>query len=128
MDILTKSLNPQPPITIDTPAERARQAVAKYRALCLDDVYHTLLGIIESESAKGAIGLNVYQFNDNKSPIVEAHDTADRYIYSKVQVRINVAPIIDHEALIKRFKSDGFAVESLRDETYGTVIDTISWE
>lgn len=88
MDILTKSLNPQSPITIDTPAERARQAVDKYRALCLDDVYHTLLGIIESESAKGAIGLNVYQFNDNKSPIVE----------------------------------------SLRDETYGTVIDTISWE
>lgn len=128
MDILTKSLNPQSPITIDTPAERARQAVAKYRALCLDDVYHTLLGIIESESAKGAIGLSVYQFNDNKAPIVEAHGIADRYIDSKVQVRINVAPIIDHSELAKRFEADGFDVEIMGSDDFGMVIDTIFWE
>lgn len=45
---------PEHSITTETPAERARQAVAKYRAQCNEDVYHTLLGIIEAESAKGA--------------------------------------------------------------------------
>ena len=128
MDILTKSLNPQSPITIDTPAERARQAVAKYRALCLDDVYHTLLGIIESESAKGAVGLSLYQYDNDKDPIVEACGIADHYSKSKISVRINVAPIIDHIELAKRFESDGFDVETMGSDGFGTVIDTISWE
>lgn len=115
-------------IKTETPAEQARQAVAKYRAQCLDDVYHALLGIIESESAKGAIGLSAYQFNDNKAPIVEAHGIADRYIDSKVQVRINVAPIIDYSELAKRFESAGFDVEIMGSDDFGMVIDTIFWE
>ena len=38
----------------ETPAEKARLAVAKFRNQCNEDVYHALLGIISSESAKGA--------------------------------------------------------------------------
>lgn len=128
MVTLTKALDLQSPITTETPAERARQAVAKYRAQCLDDVYHALLGIIATESAKGAVVLSLYQYDDYNAPVVEAKDTADHYINGKVNVRINVAPIIDHIELAKRFESDGFGVDTMDNEDFGTVIDTISWE
>ena len=129
MVTLTKALDLQSaPIITETPAELARQAVAKYRAQCLDDVYHALLGIIASESAKGAVGLDLYHYEDSSCAYVEQKSNAPRYINSRVRVHINNAPLIDYETLIKRFESDGFDVGGMGSADFGTVIDIISWE
>lgn len=128
MVTLTKALDLQSPITTETPAERARQAVAKYRAQCLDDVYHALLGIITSESAKGAVGLDVYHYEDSSCAYVEQKSNAPRYINSRVRVHINNAPLIDYETLVKRLESDGFDVGTMDSVDYGTIIDFIDWE
>lgn len=128
MVTLTKSLDLQSPITTETPAERARQAVAKYRAQCLDDVYHALLGIITSESAKGAVGLDLYHYEDSSCAYVEQKSNAPRYINSRVRVHINNAPLIDYETLVKRLESDGFDVGTMDSDDYGTIIDFIDWE
>lgn len=53
-------------VITETPAERARKAVAKYRAQCNEDVHHTLLSIIGHESAKGATKLSLSYTNDEK--------------------------------------------------------------
>lgn len=128
MVTLTKALDLQSPITTETPAERARQAVAKYRAQCLDDVYHALLGIITSESAKGAVGLDLYHYEDSSCAYVEQKSNAPRYINSRVRVHINNAPLIDYETLVKRLESDGFDVGTMDSDDYGTIIDFIDWE
>lgn len=119
---------PEHSIATETPAERARQAVAKYRAQCNEDVHHTLLGIIESESAKGATKLSLSYTNDEKLPYVVVSFAYDKYIYNVVAVRINVSALINHADLIKRFESDGFDVKTMPSEKYGTLIDIISWE
>lgn len=128
MVTLTKALDLQSTITTETPAERARQAVAKYRAQCLDDVYHALLGIITSESAKGAVGLDLYHYEDSSCAYVEQKSNAPRYINSRVRVHINNAPLIDYETLVKRLESDGFDVGTMDSDDYGTIIDFIDWE
>lgn len=128
MVTLTKALDLQSPITTEIPAERARQAVAEYRAQCLDDVYHALLGIITSESAKGAVGLNLYHYEDSSCAYVEQKSNAPRYINSRVRVHINNAPLIDYETLVKRLESDGFDVGTMDSDDYGTIIDFIDWE
>ena len=128
MVTLTKALDLQSTITTETPAERARQAVAKYRAQCLDDVYHALLGIITSESAKGAVGLDLYHYEDSSCAYVEQKSNAPRYINSRVRVHINNAPLIDYETLVKRLESDGFDVGTMYSDDYGTIIDFIDWE
>lgn len=128
MVTLTKALDLQSPITTETPAECARQAVAKYRAKCLDDVYHALLGIITSESAKGAVGLDLYHYEDSSCAYVEQKSNAPRYINSRVRVHINNAPLIDYETLVKRLESDGFDVGTMDSDDYGTIIDFIDWE
>jgi hypothetical protein len=128
MVTLTKALDLQSSITTETPAERARQAVAKYRAQCLDDVYHALLGIITSESAKGAVGLDLYHYEDSSCAYVEQKSNAPRYINSRVRVHINNAPLIDYETLVKRLESDGFDVGTMDSDDYGTIIDFIDWE
>lgn len=115
-------------VITETPAERARQAVAKYRAQCNEDVHHTLLGIIESESAKGATKLSLSYTNEEKLPIVVVQFNYDKYIFVNVAVRINVAALLDHADLIKRFESDGFDVKTMPSEKYGVLIDIISWE
>lgn len=115
-------------VITETPAERARQAVAKYRAQCNEDVHHTLLGIIESESAKGATKLSLSYTNDEKLPYVVVSLAYDTYIYNVVAVRVNVAALINHADLIKRFESDGFAVTTMPSDKYGVLIDIISWE
>lgn len=114
-------------IITETPAERARQAVAKYRAQCNEDVCHTLLGIIESESAKGATKLSLSYTNDEKLPYVVVSSAYDSYIYNVVAVHINVAALIKHDELIKRLESAGFDVKTMPSEKYGTLIDIISW-
>lgn len=119
---------PEHSITTETPAERARQAVAKYRAQCNEDVYHTLLGIIEAESAKGATKLSLSYTNDEKLPYVVVSFAYDSYIYNMVTVRINVAALIKHDELIKRLESAGFSIKTMPSEKYGTIIDIISWE
>ena len=120
---LSKAVQPEP-----TPAEKAREAVAKYRAQCNEDVHHTLLSIIESESAKGATKLSLSYTNDEKLPYVAVSFAYDTYIYNVVAVRINLAALIKHDELIKRLESDGFDVKTMPSEKYGTVIDIISWE
>lgn len=127
MVTLTKALPEQYLIT-ELPAERARQAVAKYRDKCLDDVYYALLGIIESESAKGATKLSLSYINDEKLPNVVVPFEYDKYIHIAVSVRINVAALLNHMALIERFESDGFDVITMSSEAYGTIIDIISWK
>lgn len=127
MVTLTKALPEQYLIT-ETPAELARQAVAKFRDQCNEDVYHALLGIIESESAKGATKLSLSYTNDEKLPYVVVSFAYDKYIYNVVAVRINVAALINHADLIKRFESDGFAVTTMPSDKYGVLIDIISWE
>lgn len=119
---------PEHSITTETPAERARQAVAKYRAQCNEDVHHTLLSIIESESAKGATKLSLSYTNDEKLPYVVVSFAYDKYIYNVIAVRVNVAALINHADLIKCFESDGFDVKTMPSEQYGTLIDIISWE
>lgn len=129
MVTLTKALDLQSaPITTETPAERARQAVAKYRAQCLDDVYHALLGIIASESTKGAVSLDLYHYEDSNCAYIEQKSNDPRYINGRVRVHINNAPLIAYETLVKRFESDGFDVVAMDSADYGTIIDTISWE
>lgn len=115
-------------VITETPAECARQAVAKYRAQCNEDVHHTLLGIIESESAKGATKLSLSYTNDEKLPYVVVSLAYDTYIYNVVAVRINVAALIKHDELIKRLESAGFSIKTMSSEKYGTLIDIISWE
>lgn len=127
MVTLTKAVPEQYLIT-ELPAERARQAVAKYRAQCLDDVYRSLLGIITSESAKGAVGLDLYHYEDSSCAYVEQKSNAPRYINSRVRVHINNAPLIDYETLVKRLESDGFDVGTMDSDDYGTIIDFIDWE
>lgn len=127
MVTLTKAVPEQYLIT-ETPAELARQAVAKFRDQCNEDVYHALLGIIESESAKGATKLSLSYTNDEKLPYVVVSFAYDKYIYNVVAVRINVAALINHADLIKRFESDGFDVKTMPSEKYGVLIDIVSWE
>lgn len=127
MVTLTKAVPEQYLIT-ETPAERARRVVAKYRDQCNEDVYHALLGIIESESAKGATKLSLSYTNDEKLPYVVVSFAYDKYIYNVVAVRINVAALINHADLIKRFESDGFGVKTMPSDKYGTLIDIVSWE
>lgn len=119
---------PEHSITTETPAERARQAVAKYRDKCLDDVYRALLSIIETESAKGAVGLDLYHYEDSSCAYVEQKSNAPRYINSRVIVHINNASLIDYETLAKRLESDGFIVGTMGSADYGTIIDFIDWE
>lgn len=119
---------PEHSITTATPAERARQAVAKYRAQCNEYVYHKLLGIIESESAKGATKLSLSYTNDEKLPYVVVSFAYDTYIYNVVSVRINVAALIKHDELIKRLESAGFSIRTVPSDKYGVLIDIISWE
>nr|DAE45399.1 MAG TPA: hypothetical protein [Caudoviricetes sp.] len=119
---------PEHSIITETPAERARQAVAKFRDQCNADVYHALFGIIESESAKGATKLSLSYTNDEKLPYVVVSFAYDTYIYNVVAVRINVAALIKHAELIKRLESDGFSIKTMPSEKYGTLIDIISWE
>lgn len=119
---------PEHSITTETPAERARQAVAKFRDQCNEDVYHALLGIIESESAKGATKLSLSYTNDEKLPYVVVQFSYDKYIFVVVAVRVNVAALVNHADLIKRFESDGFGVKTMPSDRYGTLIDIISWE
>ena len=102
MVTLTKALPEQYLIT-ETPAELARQAVAKFRDQCNEDVYHALLGIIESESAKGATKLSLSYTNDEKLPYVVVSFAYDKYIHNVVAVRVNVTALINHADLIKRF-------------------------
>ena len=127
MVTLTKALPEQYLIT-ETPAERARQAVAKFRDQCNEDVYHALLGIIESESAKGATKLSLSYANDEKLPYVVVSFAYDKYIHNVIAVRVNVTVLIKHDELIKRFESDGFAVTTMPSEKYGAIIDIVSWE
>lgn len=127
MVTLTKVLPEQYLIT-ETPAERARQAVAKFRDQCNEDVYHALLGIIESESAKGATKLSLSYANDEKLPYVVVSFAYDKYIHNVVAVRVNVTALINHTDLIKRFESDGFDVKTMLSEKYGAIIDIASWE
>lgn len=131
MEDLNKTSDPQTcDIVLITPAESARRAVAKYRDQCNEDVYHELLDIIKTESAKGATKLSLSYTNDEKLPNVVVSFAYDKYIYNviAVSVRINVAALLDHADLIKRFKSDGFDVKTMSSEKYGTIIDIISWE
>lgn len=129
MVTLTKALDLQSaPITTETPAERARQAVAKYRAQCNEDVHHTLLGIIESESAKGAVRLSLYHSDDRKYEAVTLRNNPTTYINDAALVDISIASLVDTELLVKRLESDGFAVKTMPSERFSTVIDTISWE
>lgn len=110
------------------PAEKARQAVAAYRAQCTDDVYRTLLDIIKSESAKGAQKLNLYHFADDTQPMVALSSKHGFYVKFMPTVAINVAPFVDTEALVLRLENDGFAVSTMPYDGYGRVIDIISWE
>ncbi|MBF1074120.1 MAG: hypothetical protein HXL32_05340, partial [Prevotellaceae bacterium] len=121
---MNKTSDPQTcNIVLITPAEHARRAVAKYRAQCNEDVYHELLDIIETESAKGATKLSLSYTNDEKLPNVVVSFAYDKYIYNVIAVRVNVAALINHADLIKRFESDGFDVKTMSSEKYGTIID-----
>lgn len=111
----------------ETPAEKARLAVAKFRNRCNEDVYHELLGIISSESDKGATKLSLSYVNDEKLPYVVVSFAYAKYIHNMIDVRINVAALINHADLIKRFESDGFDVKTMPNATYGVLIDLISW-
>lgn len=129
MEALNKTSDSQTcNIVLITPAESARRAVAKYRDQCNEDVYHELLDIIETESAKGATKLSLSYTNDEKLPNVVVSFAYDKYIYNVIAVRVNVAALINHADLIKRFESDGFDVKTMSNEKYGTIIDLISWE
>lgn len=112
----------------ETPAYKARQAVAAYRAQCNEDVYRKLLDIIDSESKKGATKLSLTYANGEKLPYVSVSFSYDHYIHVVVAVRINVASLLDNDKLIDRFEAAGFAVRTMPNTKYGTLIDTISWE
>jgi hypothetical protein len=128
MVTLTKVLDPQSPITTETPAELARQAVAKFRGQCNEDVYHALLGIIESESAKGAVGLSLYHCDDRKCDAVALRNRPTAYINDAAIVDINIASLVDTDKLVERLKADGFDVVVMSSDNFGTIIDIISWE
>lgn len=129
MEALNKTSDAQTcDIVLITPAYSARRAVAKYRDQCNEDVYHELLDIIETKSAKGATKLSLSYTNDEKLPNVVVQFEHDKYIYIAVSVRINVVSLLDHADLIKRFESDGFDVKTMPNEKYGALIDIISWE
>lgn len=112
----------------ETPAEKARQAVAAYRAQCNETVYRDLLEIIKRESKKGATKLSLSYTNDETLPYVSVRFPYDYYIHVVVAVRINVASLLDNDKLIDRFEADGFDVRTMSSEKYGTLIDIISWE
>lgn len=127
MVTLTKAV-PEQSLSLTSPAESARRAVAKYRDQCLDAVYHELLNIVEAKSAKGATKLSLTYANEEKLPNVVVPFEYDKYIHIAVSVRINVAALLNHMALIERFESDGFDVITMSSEAYGTIIDIISWK
>jgi len=119
---------PEHSITTETPAECARQAVAKFRDQCNEDVHHTLLGIIEAESAKGATKLSLYHSDDRKYDFVTLRDNPTAYINDAALVDINIASIVNTELLVKRLESDGFTVNTMPSDKFGLCIDIISWE
>nr|DAF01356.1 MAG TPA: hypothetical protein [Bacteriophage sp.] len=119
---------PEHSITTETPAERARQAVAKYRAKRNEDVYHALLTIIADESEKGAVRLSLYYCDDRACAFVAIRSNAPAYIDGVCAVDINIASLVDNELLAKRLMADGFGIEPMDSNTFGTVIDIISWE
>lgn len=112
----------------ETPADKARLAVAKHCEQCLDDVYHALLGIIETESAKGAVRLSLFHYDNVNEPLVLCKGGHTRYINGVVCVTITVASLIATPKLLKRLIADGFAVTTIHNDKFGTVIDYISWE
>lgn len=116
------------PTKLETPADKARRAVAQYRAQRNEDVYQALLGVIDSESANGAVGLSLYHYDVATSPFVEVRKTMGYYINALVEVHINVASLVDSELLAKRLESDGFTINTMDSGSYGKVIDSISWE
>ena len=78
MVTLTNALDLQSAPITETPAERARRAVAKYRAQCNEDVYQALLNIITEESAKGAVRLSLYHCDDHKCEFVALRNPPHR--------------------------------------------------
>lgn len=111
----------------ETPAERARQAVDKFRDQCLDEAYHALLGIIETESAKGAVCLRLYHHDAEKEPLVSFKSERERYNNGEVEVTVNAASLVDKTKLANRLKHDGFKVVTMSNDNFGIVIDAISW-
>ena len=127
MVTLTKALDLQS-VKTETPAEKARQAVAQYHAQCNEDVYPALLNIITEESAKGAVRLSLYHCDDRKCEFVALRNNPTAYINDAALVDISIASIVDTELLVKRLESDGFTVKTMPSDKFGTVIDIISWE
>lgn len=119
---------PEHSIITETPAERARQSVAKYRAQCNEDVYQSLLVIIAEESAKGAVRLSAYHCDDRKYDFVTLRNNPTAYINDAALVDINIASIVNTELLVKRLESDGFTVNTMPSDKFGLCIDIISWE
>lgn len=119
---------PEHSIATETPAERARQAVAKYRAQCNEDAYQALLNIITEESAKGAVRLSLYHCDDRKYDFVTLRNNPTAYINDAALVDINIASIVNTELLVKRLESDGFTVNTMPSAKFGLCIDIISWE
>lgn len=115
-------------VKAETPADKARLAVANHRDQCLDTVYHALLGIIETESAKGAVRLSLFHYDNVNEPLVLCKGEHTRYINVEVGVSITVASLISTPKLLKRLTADGFAVTTMHNDKFGTVIDYISWE
>lgn len=127
---MTSFIQPLPEHSIITepPAERARQAVAKYRAQCNEDVYQSLLVIITEEAAKGAVRLSAYHCDDRKYDFVTLRNNPTAYINDAALVDINIASIVNTELLVKRLESDGFTVNTMPSDKFGLCIDIISWE
>ncbi|MBF1762568.1 MAG: hypothetical protein HXP18_01340 [Veillonella sp.] len=127
MVTLTKALDLQS-LKTETPAEKARQAVAQYHAQCNEDVYQSLLVIIAEESAKGAVRLSAYHCDDRKYDFVTLRNNPTAYINDAALVDINIASIVNTELLVKRLESDGFTVNTMPSDKFGLCIDIISWE
>lgn len=127
MVTLTKALDLQS-VKTETPAEKARQAVAQYHAQRNEDVYQALLNIITEESAKGAVRLSLYHCDDRECGFVALRNNPTAYINDEALVDISIASIVDTELLVKRLESDGFTVKTMPSDKFGTVIDIISWE
>lgn len=119
---------PEHSVITETPAERARKAVAKYHAQCNEDVYQSLLVIITEESAKGAVRLSAYHCDDRKYDFVTLRNNPTAYINDAALVDINIASIVNTELLVKRLESDGFTVNTMPSDKFGLCIDIISWE
>ena len=115
-------------VITETPAERARQAVAQYHAQCNEDVYQALLNIITEESAKGAVRLSLYHCDDRKCEFVALRNNPTAYINDAALVDISIASIVNTELLVKRLESDGFTVKTMPSDKFSLVIDIISWE